>query len=35
MNTFFFGGGGGMKILWKILGSSQNWAILRGNFYVF
>ena len=25
----------GMKILWMFLGSSQNWAIIRGNFYVF
>ena len=45
--TFFFGGGGGggqkneifcgtlMKILWIFLGSSQNWTIFRGHFFVF
>ena len=31
----FFWGGGGMKILWIFLGSSQNWTILRGHFYAF
>ena len=42
-NFDILGGGGfrkmnillGMKILWMFLGSSQNWAIIRGNFCVF